>query len=305
MTSNIAILMCTYNGDKFLKEQLDSFANQSHKGHHLFVYDDHSTDGTEELIAEYKQNNKATWSRNQVQLGCCKNFLNSLIATPDNFEFYSLADQDDIWLENKLSKAVKYLKNIPEGVPALYGSRSIITDNQGNRDGLSPLFAKPPSFKNALVQSLAGGNTMVFNKAARDIIAKAVMDVDVFSHDWFIYQLISGVGGKIYYDLEPEILYRQHVGNLTGSNNGFLARLSRAKSFLSGSFKGWNDRNIEALEKSVDLLTEENRKTFDSFARARKRFMLFRLWGFCRSGIYRQTFVDNIALFVGAILNKI
>ncbi|MDA9163690.1 glycosyltransferase family 2 protein [Rickettsiaceae bacterium] len=305
MTSNIAILMCTYNGDKFLKEQLDSFASQSYKDHHLFVYDDHSTDKTEELVAEYKKHNKATWCRNQVQLGCCKNFLNSLVATPDNFEFYSLADQDDIWLENKLSRAIEYLKNVPEGVPALYGSMSIITDNQGNRTGLSPLFAKLPSFKNALVQSIAGGNTMVFNKAARDIIAKAVMDVDVFSHDWFIYQLISGVGGKIYYDLEPEILYRQHGGNLTGSNNGFFARLSRAKSFLSGSFKGWNDRNLKALEKSVNLLTEENKKTFNIFKRARKRSMLFRLWEFFRSGIYRQTFVDNIALFVGAILNKI
>ena len=305
MTSNVAILLCTYNGADFLQEQLDSFANQSCTDHHLFVYDDCSTDKTAALIAEYKKGHKASWIQNPKHLGFCKNFLNAISSTPDNFEFYSLSDQDDIWCKNKLDKAIKYLENIPEQTPALYCSRTTLIDNFGNHIGLSALFSKTPSFKNALVQSLAGGNTMVFNKAARDILAKATQDIEILSHDWFIYQLISGVGGKIYYDHEPEILYRQHESNLVGSNNGFFARLSRAKSFFWGSFKRWNDSNLKALEKSVDLLTEENQKTFYYFSRARSRSMFFRLWGFFKAGIYRQTLLDNIALIVGGILNKI
>ncbi|MFK7967657.1 MAG: glycosyltransferase family 2 protein [Rickettsiaceae bacterium] len=305
MTANIAILMCTYNGEKFLQEQLESFANQSFKDWHLFVYDDGSTDNTEDLIKTFKQNHKVSFVSNHLNLGFAKNFLNGIASTDGNFDFYALSDQDDIWLESKLEKALAYLQKIDANIPALYCSRTILVDATGNQIGYSPLFTKKPSFSNALVQSIAGGNTMVFNKAAHDLIIKAGSDINVVSHDWFIYQLIAGAEGFIYYDSSPGLLYRQHGSNIIGANNDFFARLSRLKMLLNNSFRSWNDRNIKILLDNSNILTKDNKSKLNRFIKARESSLFPRVTGFLKCKIYRQTLLGNIALFVGGVLNKI
>ncbi len=306
MTTNLAILMCTYNGEKFLQEQLKSFANQNFKNWHLFVYDDGSSDNTEKLVKTFKVSNKIDFVSNKPNLGFAKNFLNAVASTKGDFDFYALSDQDDIWLESKLEKAVSYLQTIKSTVPALYCSRTVLVDSIGEQIGHSPLFTKPPSFPNSLVQSIAGGNTMVFNKAARRLIIKLKFkNMDVVSHDWLIYQLITGAGGFVHYDSDPGLLYRQHGGNLIGSNNGFFARLSRAKMLLNNSFRKWNDQNIRILHSNSALLTQENRNKLNMFIKARESSLLPRVLGFLKCRIYRQTLFGNIALFIGGALNKI
>ena len=309
MSNNLAILLCTYNGQEFLKEQLDSFSCQTFKSWRLFIYDDCSTDDTKKIVSEYKRShqdqNKVNWKTNKTNMGFSKNFLNSIHEAPSDMEYYALSDQDDIWCEAKLHKAVSHLDKMPKNIPALYCSRTILTDGTGKKIGMSPLFSKAPSFKNALVQSIAGGNTMVFNNATRDLIIKVSQDIDTVSHDWSIYQLVSGAGGNVYYDSNAEILYRQHEGNIIGSNTGMLAKLSRARMLLAGSFKNWNDKNIELLKKNYSLLSIENQAILNTFVEARKKTLLCRLLGFIKSGIYRQTLADNIALFICGILNKI
>ena len=90
--------------------------------------------------------------------------------------------------------------------------------------GLSPLFTRPPAFQNALVQSLGGGNTMVFNRAAKKILQEAAA-IDVVLHDWWVYQLVSAAGGMVHYDPRPMLKYRQHSDNLIGSNLGWRSAL--------------------------------------------------------------------------------
>lgn len=302
---SLAILLCTYNGSKFLQEQLDSFVSQSFKNWHLFVYDDWSTDNTQDLVEHHAAADKMTFASNEAKLGFAQNFLNGLRSVPNDFNFYAISDQDDIWLEDKLARAVSYLKTIDDQAPALYCSRTTLVDSLGTLIGRSPLFKKKPSFRNALVQSIAGGNTMVLNKAARDLVARVERGTELVSHDWFIYQLVTAAGGVVYYDAHSEILYRQHDANLIGSNNGLFAKLSRIKMLLDNSFRTWNDINVRALQNSRDLLTEENRGVLDIFARFRESSLIPRLMGFVKSDIYRQTFLGNIALIVGVVLNKI
>lgn len=303
--NKLAIVLCTYNGEKFLQEQLESFSRQSFKDWHLFVYDDKSKDNTKNIVQNYGKEHNVTFVPNDIQKGFSKNFLNGIAATRADFDFYALSDQDDIWQEKKLERAVGYLKNLASDIPALYCSRTTLVDSFGNEIGVSPLFCKNPSFSNALVQSIAGGNTMVFNKAAHDLIVKAGANLEIISHDWFIYQLITGAGGFVQYDAHSEILYRQHGNNLIGSNNGFFARLSRVKMLLNNSFKNWNDKNIKALQDNAKLLTKENQDKLKLFANAREKSLLPRMIGFIKCGIYRQTFFGNIGLYVGAMLGKI
>jgi hypothetical protein len=129
---------------------------------------------------------------------------------------------------------------------------------------MSPMFVFPPSFRNALVQSIAGGNTMIFNQAAKNLIEKVGM-VDVPSHDWWLYQLISGVEGIVYYDKVPQILYRQHEFALVGGNNTFPAKIERVWMLLQGRFQNWNTQNIMVLKQVEHLLVKNHQEILNLF----------------------------------------
>jgi len=115
---------------------------------------------------------------------------------------------------------------------------------------MSPLFKKPPSFSNALVQSIAGDNTMAFNKALRDLIVQSTTNTQAVSHDWWCYQIISGAGGVVLYDTKPSLNYRQHQENLVGSNDNWFARLTLVRYLWEGKLRFWNDINLTALVKN-------------------------------------------------------
>ena len=97
-----------------------------------------------------------------------------------------------------------------DDVPALFCSRTRIITAEGEPAGFSPLFSKKPSFRNAIVQSIAGGNTMVMNRAARDIMLEASRRTGFVSHDWWCYLILTGVGGIVHYSPTAKIGYRQH-----------------------------------------------------------------------------------------------
>ena len=193
---------------------------------------------------------QATWAPGKLTVhsgpaeGFAANFL-SLICNADiQADYYAFADQDDVWEPNKLERAVMWLSTVPSNVPALYGTRTLLVDERNQVMGLSPLFPQPPCFANALVQNIAGGNTMVFNKAARKLLREAGESIDVVTHDWWVYLVVSGCGGQVFYDVVPSLRYRQHNHNAVGQDTNWRARLSRIHLLLRGRFKGWNDRNV-------------------------------------------------------------
>ena len=171
--------------------------------------------------------------------------------------------------------------------------------------GLSPLFTRPPAFENALVQSLGGGNTIIFNRAAKRILEQ-VSTTDVVLHDWWVYQLVSAVGGLVHYDPQPMVKYRQHPDNLIGSNMSWHARLVRLRMMLSGRFRDWNKTNITALGRlPAHLLKPKNREVLALFAKARSAPLLRRLYYLRRSGVYRQTLLGNLGLLTATVLKRI
>ncbi len=151
--------------------------------------------------------------------GFCQNFL-SLIC--DSSIKADLSDQDDIWHEDKLSRAVKVLSDISYETPALYCSRTKLVNERNIEIGLSPLFRCTPEFRNALVQNIGSGNTMVFNHAARRLMLEVGSGINPVVHDWFLYMVISGCGGVVIYDLGPSLRYRQHAANLIGEKVDLL-----------------------------------------------------------------------------------
>jgi glycosyltransferase involved in cell wall biosynthesis len=303
----VAILLCTYHGQRFLVDQLESFAAQAYPHWAVWASDDGSKDGTHAILEEYR----AKWVTERLSIhsgpaeGFVANFLSLTCNASIQADYYAYADQDDVWENDKLSRAVKWLDTIPKEVPALYCSRTRIVDAENQHLGFSPLFSKPPSFANALVQSIGGGNTMVFNDAARRLLQETDADVGVVSHDWWAYMVVSGCGGKVCYDPHPTIRYRQHGQNLVGCNNDWRARLVRLTWLLKGRFRDWSEQNVNALQQIRRRLTPENRLILDEFASARHRGLARRIVGFKRSNIYRQTLLGNLGLFAAALLKKI
>lgn len=304
----VSILMCTYNGQRFLAEQINSFERQSHFNWSLAISDDGSTDKTLEVVRSCASD----WPRERLKIfsgpkkGFAANFLSLTCRAEVQADFYAWSDQDDIWNEDKLETALMWLQSVPAKVPALYCGRTQLISELGIAAGQSPKFSQPPKFANALVQCIGGGNTMVFNHAARELLREAGPHIAIVSHDWWAYQLVSGArGGVVFYDPHAKTLYRQHKSNLVGSNAGWYARLYRLWMVLHGRFHEWNRKNIRALEVMSHRLDQQSVETLSNFKTARDQPLFPRLAGIRRSGVYRQTLGGNLGLLFAALIRKI
>ena len=305
LCGQVAILMCTYNGASYLQEQLDSIYAQEYRNWYLYVSDDGSQDSTQDILHAFKIRIGQLHIFQGPRNGSCQNFLSLIRDSSIKADYYALSDQDDIWYEDKLARAVKALSGIPCGTPALYCSRTRLVDEKGTDIGLSPLFKRTPSFQNALVQNIGSGNTMLLNHAARQLMMRVDPNNNPVVHDWFLYMVVSGCGGIVIYDPIPSLGYRQHAANLIGANAGFIARLKRFGLMLFGTHRRWNTHNIEALSSLREKLTPGNRFIYDEFSCFRNASLWNRLAGLYRTGLYRQTFGGNVSLWLAALFKRL
>jgi glycosyltransferase involved in cell wall biosynthesis len=302
----VAVLMCTMQGQRFLAEQLNSIATQTHPAWEIWASDDGSDDHTHSILGYYQEH----WGEDRLSIhagpaeGSTANFLSLTCRADIDTEFFAYADQDDIWESDKLERAVRWLQTVPRHIPALYGSRTQLVDERNQYIGYSRLFRRSPSFENSLVQNIAGGNTMVFNRAARDLLRRAGEGVQVVAHDWWAYMVITGTGGRVHYDPYPTVRYRQHADNQVGSNLSFGAQLVRLRLLLKGRYRKWIDGNVLALESIRPLLTEYHRQVLDEFVLSREGGPWSRLQGLWGTGVYRQNMLGNLALVVAALTRR-
>jgi glycosyltransferase involved in cell wall biosynthesis len=299
--------MATFNGEKFLTEQLDSLQAQAATSWRLYVSDDGSTDATLDIIQRYQ----SKWSADKIQYrlgpqkGFAQNFL-SLACDPDiKADYFAFCDQDDVWLPEKLSVAIEHIaRESSTGQLYAYGGRTTYTDENLKQTGMSPLFVFPRTFRNALIQSIAGGNTMVFNQATKTLLEKVGM-VPTPSHDWWLYQLVTGAGGVMYYDPKPYIFYRQHDRSLVGSNTSLKSLLIRFGMLLNGRFKKWTDQNIQSLNQAINFLKPEHIQTLKLLEKMRNANFNDRLRLIQVCGLYRQTKRGTFSLAIASMLGKI
>lgn len=309
LEDKVAIALCTMNGEKYIQEQLDSIRLQTFDKFDLFISDDGSDDSTTIIISNFiKRNpNIPVYVLQGPKLGFAKNFIITLTNTYDvakkKYKYYAFCDQDDIWCREKLEIAIKNLKLINSSVPGLYCGRTSYIDETGNNLGLSPLFKKKPSFRNALVQSIAGGNTMVFNYSAYIELIGVDLSREIISHDWLLYLLVAVKNGKIIYDPIPQISYRQHQKNIIGSNNRPSKIFKRFKSMIRGDYSAWIKTNLEHIDKTK--LNQKNLDILEKFNLLGSDNIFLRIKGLAKTQIYRQTFFGNITLIIATILKKI
>ena len=298
----VAVLLPTYNSEKYIREQLDSILNQKKVNVALYVSDDGSTDKTLEIINSYFRKYPKNFKKlyNVKFREPCSNFYSLLFKVP-KYKYYAMADQDDVWLEDKLSRAINFLIKGYD----LYGSRVKAVDENLNFVGYSPLFTKKAKFQNALVQGLFANNTTVFNyeiiKLVRIKKINFITDIS-----WLLYLLATFYGKKVYYDRIPKILYRQHSNNVHGISLSWGSKLLRIWRFLCANEKRINNNHISFLKSIISNQPKNNIKILKSFDIMRKKmvFLKFNNNFFKKLGVYRQTKTGNFLLKIGIILNR-
>jgi len=309
--AHVAILMAVYDGAPTLPEQLASLAAQDHTDWQLIASDDGSSDDSRAVLARFAKGRDThkVHSLDGPGRGAAQNFLflirqAAALCPPDSWLAFS--DQDDVWLPDRLSRGLAALSAGAAEQPALYCSRTWITDDRLGGRRLSPPRPQPPGLRNALVQNIAAGNTILLNPAgARLVMAAAAEVTDVVVHDWWVYLLITAAGGRVVHDDEPTLLYRQHAENQIGANDHLRARLKRIAMILTGTWRKWNNINAAALLASEARLAPEGRDLVMRFQAMRASWLLPRLWRLGRLGLYRQTRASTLALWFAALLGRI
>jgi glycosyltransferase involved in cell wall biosynthesis len=306
----VHILLATYNGAKYLQEQLDSIAEQTYSSWTLTVSDDGSQDGTLEIVRAFAASQPAhrIVVLNGPRSGSTANFFHLLhqVQETTTEDFFAFCDQDDVWLQDKLERAVtRLLASSPmDGQPLLYCGRTQLVNAQLAPIGLSELPRRSIHFRNALLQNVASGNTMVFNGSLLQLLRRVPAANSVW-HDWTAYQVVTACGGTVIYDSEPTLLYRQHPTNVIGASTGLWDRMLRVKLVAQGRYREWSEKTEMALSFLESQMTPNSRKDLMSFRSMRSERTPFRR---CRAGIkgrlYRQTTIGQAA-FLAALFFRL
>lgn len=302
----ITILLSTYNGEKYLEEQLNSLCNQKGVSIKIVIRDDGSNDSTISIIDKWKE--KYPLIIDFVKgdnVGFAISFTLLLKIAINNYpdsEYFAFCDQDDVWLPDKLKVAAERLrKERMYNIPITYCSNTLLVDEHLNKIRLCWKPGKVVLTKEkAMLQNYATGCTMVFNKKAVDIYLSHTPNV-LKVHDFLMYQLCMFLG-KVVYDDTPHILYRQHTNNQIG-RPGFIGRL---KKRMKGHYKQHTleQQNYHFLESFKDLLTLEDIRILSDIVFYRKS-IFSKLNLFFNKKIRYDNFENNFFYFIKVIIGKV
>ena len=230
----IDILLATYNGSKYLHEQLDSILNQSYGNINVIIRDDGSSDNTVMIIKEYEQKDSRVrlLNDNLGNLGFVRNFEE--LMKNSTSEYLMFSDQDDIWYNNKVETSYTRIKAIEEtngkSCPILVHTNSKIMNYEKQTKSLFISdYAKNSSFENSLFNFFVQGSTMLINESLKR--EALPFSKEVYLHDRYLHLIAEFIGIRAYIDT-PTMDYRQHSNNEIGSRGtNIIKRLISSRYF--------------------------------------------------------------------------
>lgn len=293
----VVVLMSTYQGARYVVEQLRSILDQLPPGGRIVVRDDGSTDGTPDTILALNDG-RITLTRGP-NIGFARSFLNLLAEAPEDTDMVMLADQDDVWLPHKIQRAWDHLAPLA-GVPALYCSRLQLVDAQLRPIGLTPLRKRPPSFENALAENIVTGCTAAMNPHSVRLVHQCGDPGLIHFHDWWCYLVVAAFG-RVVYDPEPTVLYRQHGGNVIGMGSGLGRYWANIQFIRKTSWVQIMYRQIENFRNNFGTRLEGSQYQLiaNFFDRDRPTTALHLL---VSSERYRQSMLDEFLLRVLVVI---
>lgn len=308
MNKSIDILLSTYNGEKYLEQQIDSILNQKYENWRLIIRDDGSTDNTNQIISEYKKSYPERFlviESEGVNLGPAQSF--HILAQYSSAPYVAFCDQDDIWLPEKLSSQISVIheQEATYGTkyPLLIHSDLLVVDEDLNVISDSYWLSRSvlPEEMNDLTRLLTKnyvtGCTVLVNRCLIDLAVP--FPEKIIMHDWWL-ALLAVSNGRIIDMHEKTVKYRQHTSNVVGGKASLIARLTKA-SYTGGIYlKEYlviTRRQAEALLEA-DKVTGENKVTVEEFVRMFKLGWFERRFISLRKKYFSYGFIRNILLFI-------
>jgi glycosyltransferase involved in cell wall biosynthesis len=311
----INILMATYNGERFIEQQLQSIIGQTYKNWRLFIRDDASTDETLNIIRNYqiKDERIQLITDNLGNLGSCQNFSLLMNSIKNSSGYIMFTDQDDVWLPDKISDTLNEMTFIEDKYgkkyPLLVYTNFSYVDEElkliSSKKNFSATKIKNLRFTNILAQSPIYGCTVMLNKKLADVIKYIPSTAE--NHDYWI-ALVASAFGKISYLNKKTILYRQHGKNISGhhDNNSFWKRVDRILV---------NKKNFEDAQSKMQMaldfaniycgsLSSSHKKAIEDFINFYKTKAILLLWKNIRNGVRRQTITQTVLFYISVLLLK-
>lgn len=296
----ILVVMATYNGEKYLAEQLESIFLQENIKIEILVRDDGSSDGTRKLLDRYQSERKLQWYTGE-HLNVAKGYFDLMKKAADmEFDYIAFADQDDVWDADKLYIAVKMLEQVKNDVPALYYCGQRLVDGELNFIGDHELNNKRRLTTRFILSDFAGC-TGVFNRALLNEVVKYEPRY-MLMHDTWILKVCLCLGGKVFVDTKPHMSYRQHGGNTVGLGRSLPAYLRQVKQYLN-EYKveaqmqelltGYSDKMTAEYKELVELVC-----TYRSSFSAKKKLLDKKRINFYNKGL-------NLTYDLKVLLNKL
>lgn len=296
--------MSTYNGEKYIRAQLDSILRQKTEfGITLRIRDDGSKDSTcaviEEYMARYPDTIELIKGKN---IGCNASFF-SLLRNAEGYDFYSFSDQDDVWLSGKLQTACTAIGHVDADIPVLYASVSYLVHDDLIPYGTTRKKERSFSMYNTIIQNICPGHTQVMNGKLVELLKKPIDTSRIYVYDSWITN-IANLYGKVMFDNLPHTYYRQYDGNQLGSGVGRLGQLIASRKRISSGDGTKYRKQIEYfVEMNSAKLKEagyyEEIRDFikaDSFM---KKIKYLRT-----SKLYRQTSLETSAFKAAVLLDR-
>ena len=303
--TEVYVVLSTYNGEQFLIPQLKSILEQESVQIKLLIRDDGSTDGTKEILNSYAKKYANISLEYGHNMGVVKSFMRLLKNVPPHAKFIAFSDQDDIWRLDKIIRAINKINELSSG-PVLYCSCYSAVDEDGKLLWESSAPPRDITFRNAVLQNITTGCTIVLNKNLLDILkADQVNTGKIIMHDWWVY-LVATCFGRTIYDATPSMYYRQHGGNVVGAKNGFTFWTERLKRFL---FHRGNYSRISQAREFLRLykqnMSSEDANILTEFIAHREGGLLERTRYAFRTPLYMQKKIDNIIIKLQLIIRTV
>jgi len=299
---SIQVLLSTYNGEKYIHEQLESILTQEHVKIQCLIRDDGSTDNTLGILAEYEKQNENIEVIIGKNLGYGLSFL-ELVQRSGDYKYYAFSDQDDVWRPEKLVKAIEKIKANEKAIPTMYCSNCTIVDDDLNQIGTlhSSSDVIPQKKVTSLTQGFAQGCTMLFNEKSRRMIQKYRPEQS-YAHDFWI-PLLHVFLGKVIYDQNSYMLYRQHATNVFGGQRSFLKLVKIKLGFLKHRRDYYSQMAKDLLSGYGDLLNTIDYHQLEKIA-TYKSSLLNRIRLFFNKDIKRNTIRGTIILKILILFSR-
>lgn len=305
--NSVAVLLSSYNGEKFIEEQIVSILKQSYAGNiTIFIRDDGSTDNTLNIVNSLSSKHKNIVVLKGENIGLVKSYLLLLsYSLKKNFDYYAFCDQDDVWLPNKLINAISFLENNDRlcQQPLMYCCTSKVVDENLKYSGkTTQAKIRNLVFYNTAIQNICPGHNQIINKKlAKIIIDNTLYDPRIYSQDYWISDIASVVG-KILFDNTPHTLYRMHGENELGyGQNKLLRMFDHLKRVLNQESRKMSQQLNYFTELFSQYLSEEQIIEVNKFFRSqhsfKKRFEYIRNTKFYRQNRIETTLFKILYLF--------